>query len=354
MATTTKTYYDVLGVGPKASEDEIKKAFKKLARKYHPDAGGDAEKFKEVSEAYETLSNKQKKAEYDQLLRYGAFSGMPGSEGAAWGAGGAYGGRPGGSWKVSVDGRDMGDAFEGFGMNIGDIFAKMAHGDGAFGSDWDFASNKREAAARVAQNGGARKQTTAKAKGKDIAVTLNISFQEAFKGTEKTVTVKSADGQKQTIKCKIPAGTEDGGRLRYKGKGSKGRNGGQNGDLLINMAIKADPLYERSGANVLMDLPLSPAELCLGCEVIIPAPDGRKVRLKIPAGTSDNKTFVIKGKGAPVVGAKPLKYGDLKVTCVCTLPDTLNTEQKQALEAYLAASPDDGADIRPDIAAALK
>jgi len=317
VQTTDKSYYEVLGVDSKATTDEIKKAFKKLARKHHPDAGGDEAVFKEISEAYEVLSDGEKRKEYDNMLKYGAFA--AGGAGAAGGMPYNWGGR-GGSYTVTDFGGGSGGGFS----SIGDIFSRMAAGEGAFGTDWQFGGKK-------------------KSKGQDIQVTLEVTFEEAFKGAEKRVTVKSSDGGTQTIDVKVPEGAVEGGKLRYKGKGTAGNNGGQNGDLLIVTSIKPHELYARNGANVLMDLPLSIDEAALGAAVTIPAPDGSKVKLNIPAGTQDSKVFLIKGKGAKRVGGKAAssEYGDLKATARIVVPRQLNEAQREALKAYAALSNDD-------------
>ncbi|MDR1087921.1 MAG: DnaJ domain-containing protein [Coriobacteriales bacterium] len=326
VQTTDKTYYEVLGVGDKASTDEIKKAFKKLARKHHPDAGGDEAAFKEISEAYEVLSDREKREEYDTMLKYGAFAATGGA--AASGIPFNWGGR-GGTWTVTDFGGDGGygnaTGAGGFGNSIGDIFSRMAAGEGAFGTDWDF---------------GGRQQ---KVKGQDIQVTLELSFEEAFKGTEKRVTVKSSDGINQTIDVKVPEGAVEGGRLRYKGKGAAGSNGGENGDLLIITSIKPDKLYTRSGANIHMNLPLSFDEAALGASITVPVPDGSKVKLKVPAGTQEGKVFLIKGKGAKRVSRKSgaSEYGDLKVKATLVVPRKLNEKQREALEAFAGASDTD-------------
>ena len=310
VQTTDKSYYEVLGVDSKATTDEIKKEFKKLARKHHPDAGGDEAKFKDISEAYEVLSDKDKRAEYDQMLRYGAFTGAGGA--AAGGAPFNWGGGQGGSWQTS----DMGGG--GFG-SIGEIFSRMASGEGAFGTDWDFGKKK--------------------VKGQDIQVTLEVTFEEAFAGTEKRVTVKSSDGNNQTIDVKVPEGAVEGGKLRYKGKGTAGSNGAPAGDLLIVTSIKPHELYSRNGANVTMDVSLSFDKAALGAQLTVPAPDGSKVKLTIPAGTQHGKVFLIKGKGAKRISGKTgsSEYGDLKVKAIIEVPKDLNDAQREALEAFAKA-----------------
>jgi curved DNA-binding protein len=344
MVAAEKNYYEVLGVKKAASTDEIKKAFKKLARKHHPDAGGDEAKFKEISEAYETLSDAQRREEYDTMLKYGAFAGgRAGGAGAGGGAGrgaggpGGFGwggpggpgaGGPGGSWRTVVNGVDIG----GLG-GIGDIFSRMANGEGAFGTEWDF---------------GGKRST----KGREVQVTLEVSFEEAFSGAQKRVTIRTGDGSEQQIEVKVPPGAVEGGKLRYKGKGSEGVNGGERGDLLIVTAIKPHPLYTRKGADVVLELPIGIAEAALGTQIVVPAPDGSKVKLRIPAGTQDGKTFVVKGKGAPRVKGKG--SGDLKVRARVSLPAELNEKQKEALCAFAAASDPTGADIRPGIVKSIE
>lgn len=319
--TANKTFYEVLGVDEKASIDEIKKSFKKLARKHHPDAGGDEAVFKEISEAYEVLSDTQKRKEYDQMLKYGAFTGAGGA--AAGGVPFTWGGQ-GGSWSVQdIGGSSSSSPFS----SIGDLFSRMASGEGAFGTDWEFGKKKQKA----------------RDKGKDIQVTLEVSFEEAFSGVEKRVTVKSSDGGKQTIDVKVPEGAVEGGKLRYKGKGIAGSNGAPHGDLLVVTSIKPHRLYARAGADVLMDMPLSISEAVLGATIAVPTPDGSKVNLKVPAGTQDGKVFLVKGKGAKRVGIKAVnsEYGDLRVRATLVIPQSLNDAEREALEALATANETD-------------
>jgi curved DNA-binding protein len=316
-----KNYYEILGVKEDASTDEIKKAFRKLARKHHPDAGGDETRFKDISEAYEVLSDKEKRNEYDTFLKFGAFGGAA-REGSPFSWSGA-GGDGGGSWRTMVtDFADLG--------GIGDLFNRIRHGEGAFGTDWDFPQRAE--------------------KGRDVQVTLQVSFEEAFQGAEKLVTVRTGDGREQKIDVKVPAGAIEGGKLRYRGRGSEGAGGGERGDLVIVTSIKPHELYARKGANVHLELPISVAEAALGAQIIVPAPDGSRVKLRVPAGTQDGRILIIRGKGAPRV--KGEGFGDLKVQVRLALPEVLDAGQKAALEAYAAASDPTGADIRPAIAAA--
>ncbi|MDR1185469.1 MAG: DnaJ domain-containing protein [Coriobacteriales bacterium] len=318
---TEKNYYEVMGLKEDASADEIKKAFKKLARKHHPDAGGDEARFKDISEAYEVLSDKEKREEYDTFLKFGAYGGAAGN-GSPFNWSGA-GGAGDGSWRTVVtDFADLG--------GIGDIFNRIRHGEGAFGTEWDFPRRAE--------------------KGRDLQVTLLVSFEEAFRGVEKSVTVRTGDGREQKIDVKVPAGAIEGGKLRYKGRGGEGTGGGARGDLIIVTSIKPHDIYSRKGANVHLELPISVTEAALGAQVVVPAPDGSKVKIRIPAGTQDGKTLVVRGKGAPRV--KGEGCGDLKIQVRLVLPSELNARQKAALEDFAAASDSTGADIRPAIVAA--
>ncbi len=291
-----KTFYDVLGVKRDASEKEIKSAFRKLAQKYHPDAGGDENKFKEISEAYETLSDEKKRKEYDQMLMFG---GMPGG-----GAGGAYtytGGAGAGGWS--------------------DIFSSIFNGDGAFGGDWGqgFGGMGGRAANRVR-------------KGEDLTVTIDISAEDAFRGTSQTITYRiPSTGERQTVSVPVPAGAVDGGRVRLKRRGEYGANGGERGDLLVITHVEQHPLFKRDGADVTMTLPVSVYEAALGCEVEVPTPGGGTVRLKIPAGTQSGKTFRFREMGAPDVKRRG-RTGALLVKIEVRTPDRLSDDERAALE----------------------
>lgn len=309
-----KSYYDVLGVKKSASSDEIKKAFRKLAQKHHPDAGGDEETFKQINEAYEVLSDPKKKAQYDRFGTVGDFGQ----------AAGGWGGSPFGGGRTYT--RSGGGSAGGFDWS--DIFSSMRSGDGAFGSNWDFNVNRAQ-------------------KGNDLQARVELSFDEAFSGTTKKVSIRiPSTGETQTVTVKVPAGAVDGGKLRYRGKGEYGSNGGKRGDLLIVTAIKPHAVYSRSGADVLMDLPVSFDEAALGTSIVVPAPDGSKVKLRVPAGTQPGRVLRVKGKGAAKV--KGSGTGDLKVKVVVDVPTRLTDAQKQALESFKAASPDAG-ELRKDI-----
>ena len=316
MAGKKPDYYKTLGVSKNATADEIKKAFRKLARTNHPDAGGDEEKFKEINEAYEVLSDEKKRALYDQYgtadANYAPFN---------WGG-------AGGATNVNFE-----DIFAGAG-SWADILDGIRRGEGTFGTGWDFA----DLGNFVRGFGNSGYATAARpTKGADAVMTLDVSFEEAFSGATKRVTVRiPGHAEAETIEVKVPAGAVDGGRLRFKGKGKPGANGGAAGDLLVTTKIAPHPYYARKGADVLLSMPVTPAEAALGATVEVPAPDGTKIRVKVPAGTQPGTVLSVKGKGAKKV--KGAGNGDLKITVNVQVPTEMNDAQKKAMEDYLAAT----------------
>lgn len=358
MAEQKRDYYEVLGVSRGASEDEIKKAYKKMARKYHPDLNpGDKtaeEKFKEVNEAYEVLSDADKKARYDQ---YGHAGVDPN-----FGAGGFGGGFDG-----SFDFGDLGDIF-------GSFFG------GGFG-------------------GGRRTNPNAPQRGESIRMSIAISFEEAAFGCEKAVTVeryetcdtchgngcapgtspevcpdchgtgtvqvrrqapmgvfatsspcpkcggkgriihqpcKDCRGsgmvrKKKTIQASIPAGIDNGQTISIRGQGNAGKNGGPAGDLLITITVRPHELFRREGTSVLCEAPITFTQAVLGAELEIPTIDG-KVKYTLPEGTQSGTTFRLKGKGIPSINGRG--RGDQYVTVYIETPKNLNKEQKEALKKF--------------------
>ena len=353
-----RDYYEVLGIQKGASEDEIKKAYKKLARKYHPDMNpGDKEaeeKFKEVNEANEVLSDPEKKARYDQF----GFAGVDPNYGAGAG-GGAYGG-----------GFDFGD--------LGDIFGSFF--GGGFG-------------------GGQRRNPNAPQRGESIRASVSVSFTEAAFGCEKSVTLERSEQcptckgngcapgttpeicpnchgtgtvqtrrqtpmgvfasngpcrkcggtgrlihqpcpdcrgtgavrKRKTIKINIPAGIDHGQTISLRGQGNAGRNGGPAGDLLITVMVQPHELFRRDGVDVFCEAPITFAQAVLGAELEIPTIDG-KVKYSIPEGTQTGTVFRLKGKGIPVLNGRG--RGDQYVTVTIETPRNLNKEQKEALRRF--------------------
>ena len=352
-----RDYYEVLGIQKGASEDEIKRAYKKLARKYHPDMNpGDKEaeeKFKEVNEANEVLSDPEKKARYDQF----GFAGVDPNYGAGAG-GGAYGG-----------GFDFGD--------LGDICGSF------FGGGF----------------GGQRRNPNAPQRGESIRASVSISFTEAAFGCEKSVTIERSEQcptckgsgcapgttpeicpdchgsgtvqtrrqtpmgvfasngpcrkcggtgrlihqpcsdcrgsgavrKRRTIKVNIPAGIDHGQTISLRGQGGAGKNGGPAGDLLITVMVQPHEIFRRDGVDVFCEAPITFTQAVLGAELEIPTIDG-KVKYSIPEGTQTGTVFRLKGKGVPVLNGRG--RGDQYVTVVIETPRSLNKEQKEALRRF--------------------
>lgn len=301
---SNRSYYDILGVKRDASDDEIKHAFRKLAAKYHPDAGGDEQKFKEVSEAYATLSDPKKRREYDQMLMFG---GIPGADFGGSGGRGRY------TYTTNVGG------------DWTDVFNSMRGGDGVFGG-FDFSSIFGGA-------GSARAASNRPTKGRDLTIVIDVSAEEAFRGGERRTTYRvPSTGEEQTLNIKIPAGAYDGSKFRYRGRGEFGTNGGDRGDLVVTTHVAEHPLFKRDGADVRMELPVSVYEAALGATVGVPTPDGTEVRLKVPAGTQDGKTFRFPDLGAPNIKRKGTR-GALYVTVRVKVPTMLTKKERDALES---------------------
>ena len=317
-------YYKTLGVSKSATADEIKKAFRKLARENHPDAGGDEEKFKEINEAYEVLSDEKKRQLYDQ---YGTANEnqIPFN----WG---------GGAGGTTVNFSDFG--------SWQDILDQVLRGEGVMGSNWNFQGGAPGGGAGGFGGfggmgdfgfGGQGGRSPRPQKGADTTAELSITFDEAFRGTTKRVSLRiPGRADKLTLDVKVPAGANDGDRQRFRGQGAAGSNGGPAGDLVITMRIAPDPVFSRKGADVLETARVSFAEAALGASIVVPAPDGSKVRVKVPAGTQPGAVLSVKGKGAPRV--KGSGAGDLKITLEVPVPTRLNDGQRKALEDFIAAS----------------
>jgi molecular chaperone DnaJ len=292
-----RDYYEVLGVGKNASDDEIKKAYRKLAIKYHPDRNpGDKEaeaKFKEVNEAHEVLSDKQKRARYDQF----------GHAGVGGASGGAYGGFGGGN------------PFSGGNFNFnGQSFNFDFGGGGAFddilGSLFGFG------------NAGARRPR----RGADYQTNTTLTFEEAIFGTTKTVSVNGGD-----IKVKIPAGIDDGMSIRLRGKGGPAPEGGEAGDLYVRIKVKPHKSLTREGAIILSEHTIDMVDAALGCEIDVETVDG-VVTMKIPAGTQSGTPFKLSGHGVPFRADGD--RGPHIVTVIVETPKNLSKKQKELLEEF--------------------
>lgn len=364
---TKRDYYEVLGVNKNATDDELKKAYRKLAKKYHPDANPDDKagaeaKFKEVNEAYENLSDPQKRKMYDQF-------GTTDPQGFG-GAGGPFGGQGGYYSYSSSDFGDFGD--------LGDIFSSFF--GGGFGG----------------RNSSTRRQSGPR-KGADLNLNMDITFEQAFLGVEKEIIITRNDtcdtchgsgakpgtskttcticngtgqvtqvqntilGQMQTrrtcsachgtgeiikepcetchgkgtvrkqpkIKVKIPAGIDDNQTVVLRGEGEPGEKGGPKGDLYITVRIKRHAIYTRKGNNVLCEVPITITQATLGAELEIPMVDGTKEKYKIPDGTQTGSKFTIRNKGFKSVNSS--NVGDFVFTVTVQTPKRLTKEQRELL-----------------------
>ena len=358
MADNKRDYYEVLGVNKSAGEDEIKKAYRSLAKKYHPDMNpGDKEaevKFKEVNEAYAVLSDSEKRSKYDRF-GHDAFDPTAG--------GGGYGGFSG---------------FSGADFDFGDIFSSFFGG----------------------ATGSSRSRANAPVEGDDIAARVSVSFEEAAFGCKKEVnfariencpdchgtgaehegdiencpeckglgrisvrqqtmlgymqtqrTCQRCSGRGKIIKspCKncngkgririnkklevnIPSGIDDRQNIILRGQGSAGLNGGPNGDLIIEIRVKEDKIFEREGNNIYCEIPISFVEATLGAEIDIPVLGGETEKFKIPEGTQSGSDFTLKNKGIPDINTK--RRGDLIFKVAVETPKNLNSKQKELLRAF--------------------
>ncbi|MEK6375867.1 MAG: J domain-containing protein [Acidobacteriota bacterium] len=266
-----KDYYDILGVKKTATDDELKKAYRTLAKKYHPDKNkGNKEaenKFKEISEAYAVLSDKEKREQYDRLGRE-AFSG-----GSPFGAGGF----------------DFSQFAEQFGRAGGRARGGRRTGGGGGGGFTDIFSD-------LFGGGGGAGYEPGPERGPDLEAELTIDFRDAVLGATMDLTINGS-----SIKVRIPEGVKDGQRIRLRGKGAPGSIGGPAGDLNVLIHVRPHPLFERRGDDIYIDLPVTVGEAIRGAEVEVPTIHG-PVRAKIPAGTQEGQTFRISGKGVKKKG----------------------------------------------------
>jgi len=324
-----RDYYEVLGVSKTASEDEIKKAYRKLALNYHPDRNqGDdqaEEKFKELNEAYQVLSDKDKRAHYDRLgSAYNSWQQQGGQRGGFdWGQWG-YGpgaGQPGGV-RVEYDG-DLGDLF-GFGGSSGgggfsDFFSQIFGGLGGSGG--------LEEILRGQSSGRRRGQP---AQPRHFESEMAIALQEAYNGSTRQVRI----GDRQ-FSVKIPKGAKDGTKLRLSGAGPAGPDG-KPADVYMRLKISSDPRFDRKGDDLHTELPVSLYTAVLGGELVVPTLTG-SVNLKIPAGTQSGQTFRLKGKGMPKLKSAN-QYGDLFVDITVQIPKKLTPEERKLFEQLAANS----------------
>jgi molecular chaperone DnaJ len=326
-----KDLYAVLGVAEDADSQTIKRAYRKLARQLHPDAHPDdpeaAEHFKEVTAAYDVIGDEAKRAEYDEFRRAvaGAGDGRPWRRGD--GTTGSRGDGPTGSrgdgttWTRFETGDFGGDqAWESFDGSTWSTFDT----DGFDGFD-DLLGSVL---------GRTRRQASSARRGNDLEAVLDLDFADAVHGLTTEVTINGPDGSR-TFKVRVPAGVDDGQRIRLAGKGGPGSNGGPPGDLYAVVRVIPHPVFGRSGQDLTVDAPISWPEAVLGTEIDVPTLDGPPVRVRVPAGTPHGRTLRVRGRGVRTKKAT----GDLLVHIRLTVPvpDQLTEEQRKAVEAVAAA-----------------
>ena len=358
MAQEKRDYYEVLGVSRDATEDEIKKAYKKLARQSHPDMNpGDKEaeeKFKEVNEANEVLSDPDKRARYDQF----GFAGVDPSYGAGTGGGGGYG--------SPFDFGDLGDIFGSFfGGGFGSTAQRrngpqrgesirasvtLSFTEAAFGCEKEITLERSEQCETCKGSGCAPGTTpevcpdcrgsgaVTRAQRTPFGVMQSQTVCPKCGGTGRIIHQpcpdcggKGAVRRRKTIKVSIPAGIDDGQTISLRGQGHAGRNGGGAGDLLITVMVRPHEIFRREGTAVFCEAPITFTQAVLGAELEIPTIDG-KVKYTIPEGTQTGTVFRLKGRGIPVLNGRG--RGDQYVTVVIETPRGLNKDQKEALRRF--------------------
>jgi molecular chaperone DnaJ len=368
-----KDFYKALGVPETATEDQIRRAYRKLAKQHHPDANpGSEDRFKEISSAYDVLSDPAKRKEYDEIRRLGPMAGAFGGRGGAGGPGPAGAGGPGGSFSVNTD--DLGDI-------LGGLFGRFRGGAPGGGTGRPGAT------------------ATGPQRGTDLETELHLSFTEAVNGVTTTVNVTSevpcqtchgsgaapgtspvvcpecsgrgvindnqgffsfshpcprcagrgmvvetpcptcrgrgVEVRPRQVKVRIPPGVDDGQRIRLKGRGGAGRNGGPAGDLYVVVSVAPHPIFARKGPDLTITVPVTFAEAALGAEITVPTLD-EPVVLKVPPGTRSGRTFRVRGRG--VTNGK--STGDLLVTVEVAVPTHLSAAERDAIQALAVASQD--------------
>ncbi len=339
-----RDYYEVLGVNKSATDAEIKKAYRKLAKKYHPDMNKDNPKaeelFKEVTEAYEVLSDKEKRKLYDQF-GHAAFDEGAG-QGGAYGAGGqgfgsGFGGQ-GFRGGFSGGGGFGNSGFGGFGSgNFGGGGGGSFHFNGNSGDGYQEYYYTGDNLDDIFDGffGGSRKGRSRSKDGEDVLAKVEVSFEEAALGADKVIRFRAPDGSEQSLQVHIPAGIDSGQKIRLKGKGMPGQNGGGAGSLLLEVTVQSKPGFERKGMDIYTTVEIPFETAVLGGETIVPTLSGR-VSCKIKEGTQSGTKIRLKGKG--IVSMKnPSQKGDEYAVIQIRVPRNLSADAKQKLQEYAKA-----------------
>ena len=325
-----KDYYSTLGVAKTASDKEIKQAFRKLARKYHPDVNpGDkaAEaRFKEVNEANEVLSDPEKRKKYDELgANWRAYENVP--PGANPYAGSPFGG---GGWST----RGGGSGFRT--MSEEEVSEMFGGGEDSPFSDF-FRTFFGGAGPEEAGNGPRARGRSRSRKGQDVEHPFELDLEDAIRGSVQRLQLRH-DGHARTVEVRIPAGVTDGSRVRVAGEGGRGAGSGASGDLYLRVQLKPHPVFDVKGRDVYTRARVPVPTAVLGGEVDVTTPDAKTLRLKVPAGTQSGQKFRLRGHGLPNVG-KPDERGDLYANVEVEIPKSLSDEEKKHYEALKELKP---------------
>jgi curved DNA-binding protein len=334
-------YYATLGVPKTASEKEIRAAYRKLARQYHPDVNPGnkeaEERFKLINEAYEVLSDPEKRRKYDELgSRWREYEQWQRAQGAA-GAAGAQG-QPF-DWSGFGGGAPGGARYEYRSVNQDDL-------RDLFGDEDPFSDFFETFFGRGRAGDGTGRAPRPRAGG-DLEQPIEIDFDEAYRGTTRLFNITTPDGQTRRIEVSIPPGVDDGSRIRVSNQGSPGVNGGPPGDLYLVVSVRPDPRFERRGHDLTHQLQVPLTTMLLGGESRVPTPDGRTLALTIPAGTQDGRVFRLRNQGMPRLG-QPNQRGDLLAEVHARLPERLTPRQRELIEEFAreAAGTRDGVGAR--------
>lgn len=312
----TRDFYEVLGVSRTASADEVKRAYRALAKKHHPDRNPndpDADRrFKEVQTAYETLSDTEKRQKYDQFgaAGVGQWNTSPGGQRVyQWGT------------ESSIKAEDLEDLFSAFGQRGGEsqsgIFEQLLGG------------GRRRGGARQAEP----------ARGQDEEHYIRIPFEQAAQGTTVALRVEAmGNGRSETLEVKIPPGVEEGQRIRLRGRGQPGRGRGKAGDLFLVVSFEPHPFFRREGADIMLDVPVTASEAALGAKIEVPSLEGRTT-VTLPPGTSSGAKLRLRGRGVRKPGTD--ECGDQFIIIRIVVPRTLNETQRELYEKLQAADSSD-------------
>jgi len=321
-----KDYYRILGVERSATQADIKKAFRKLARQCHPDAcPGDATaegRFKEINEAYEVLGDAEKRKKYDELgSRWKDFEQWQraGGQQTSWPfgwspAGGGYG-QPGGAQYRTVTPEELEQLFGGGGGGASPFSDFFSY----------FFGGGQPQAGRPGRRASSRQAGRA---GQDVEQPVQITLEEAYHGTQRLLEFQEPDGSRRRLEVKIPAGVDSGSRIRLPGKGGRGMGGGAAGNLYLVVQVAAHPQFERKGDDLVLPVALDLYTALLGGEVDVPTLKGTTLKLKVPPETQNGRKFTLRGQGMPRLKA-PAERGDLVVTVSVRLPTGLSEEERE-------------------------